>query len=44
MDDGYFHGRPSATTDTDPNDPTRSGAVFTIKLPVPVTPGYLPRP
>jgi K+-transporting ATPase ATPase C chain len=21
--DGYFHGRPSATTDTDPNDPTR---------------------
>ncbi len=22
--DGYFHGRPSATTDTDPNDPTRT--------------------
>lgn len=22
--DGYFHGRPSATTDTDPNDPTKS--------------------
>jgi K+-transporting ATPase ATPase C chain len=24
MDDGYFHGRPSATTDTDPNDSTKS--------------------
>ena len=23
-DDGYFHGRPSATTDTDPNDPTKT--------------------
>jgi len=22
--DGYFHGRPSATTDTDPNDPTKT--------------------
>jgi K+-transporting ATPase ATPase C chain len=22
--DGYFHGRPSATTDTDPNDPAKS--------------------
>ena len=20
----YFHGRPSATTDTDPNDPTKT--------------------
>jgi potassium-transporting ATPase KdpC subunit len=24
VDDRYFHGRPSATTDTDPNDPTKS--------------------
>src|SRR5271169_1417637 len=23
-DDKYFHGRPSATTDTDPNDPTKT--------------------
>jgi len=23
-DDGYFHGRPSATTDTDPNDSTKT--------------------
>jgi K+-transporting ATPase ATPase C chain len=23
-DDGYFHGRPSATTDTDPNDPAKT--------------------
>jgi K+-transporting ATPase ATPase C chain len=23
-DDNYFHGRPSATTDTDPNDPTKT--------------------
>jgi potassium-transporting ATPase KdpC subunit len=23
-DDSYFHGRPSATTDTDPNDPTKT--------------------
>ncbi len=23
-DDGYFHGRPSATMDTDPNDPTKT--------------------
>jgi K+-transporting ATPase ATPase C chain len=23
-DDGYFHGRPSATTDTDPNDATKT--------------------
>ena len=22
--DKYFHGRPSATTDTDPNDPTKT--------------------
>src|ERR1700726_385488 len=24
-DDKYFHGRPSATTDTDPNDATKTG-------------------
>src|SRR3984893_7786900 len=24
-DDKYFHGRPSATTDTDPNDTTKTG-------------------
>jgi potassium-transporting ATPase KdpC subunit len=24
MGDGYFHGRPSATTDTDPNDSTKT--------------------
>ena len=23
-DDGYFHGRPSATSDTDPNDPAKT--------------------
>src|SRR6476619_6954916 len=23
-DEKYFHGRPSATTDTDPNDPTKT--------------------
>ena len=26
-DDQYFHGRPSATTDTDPNDPTKTISV-----------------
>jgi K+-transporting ATPase c subunit len=33
-DDKYFHGRPSATTDTYPNDPTKtvSGALWRREL------------